>query len=120
MEKFVKKYKLPLNNIGTDISQATAGTTDEFWFDYRKEQEIVLFSYTVGIGAHTPKQSSKVVKITTYLHPPPRLRMSGSVPPLTIMPFTFFTSIILPLPSTKYKTSSILNFQRHFHFNRPP
>lgn len=30
MEKFVKKYILPLNNIGTKIAHATAGTTEEF------------------------------------------------------------------------------------------
>jgi hypothetical protein len=56
-----------LNNIGAEITQAKAGTTDEFWFDYRKEQAIVLFSYTVGIVVHTPKQSSEVVKLTTYI-----------------------------------------------------
>jgi len=82
-----------LNNIGTEITQTTAGTNDEFCFDYRKEQEIVLFSCAVGIGTHTPKQSSKVVKLTTYLHLPPKLRMSGSVPPLTIMPFMSFTRV---------------------------
>jgi hypothetical protein len=33
-----------LNNIGAEIAQATAGTTDEFWFDYRKEKNIFLLS----------------------------------------------------------------------------
>jgi hypothetical protein len=103
-----------LNNIGAEIAQARAGTTDEFWFDYGKKQEIFLFSYTVGIGVHTPKQGSKVVKLITYFHLAPRLRMSGSVPPLSIMPFTSFTMIILPLPSTKYKTTWYLEFPKLF------
>ena len=93
------------NNIGVEIAQATAGTTDEFCLDYRKEQEIFLLSYAVGIGAQTKKQSSKVMKLTSYLHLAPRLKMGISVPPLTIMPFTSFTSIISSLPSMNYKTT---------------
>jgi len=71
MEKFVKKYVLPLNNIGAEIGQATAGTTDEFWFDYRKEHEVVLFSYTADIGAHhlpSPTAEIKNEWICTSIH----------------------------------------------------
>jgi len=118
MEKLINKYLLPLKKYRGRNSSGNG--RDNRWILVRlregaRDGSVLLHSRYRGSHSEA-KQQGRETHHLPFL--PPRLRMSGSVPPLTIMPFTSFTQIILPLLSVKYKTSSILNFQRSFHFKR--
>jgi hypothetical protein len=62
MKKWINLY-CRLNNIEAGIAQATARSTDKFWFDYGKEQEIVLFSY--GLYCEAKQQGRETHPLTS-------------------------------------------------------